>query len=851
MVFPYLFNIYSLVGKFERTIKIVTECSDFIDFSKEDIVGLIVQAQVIKQEYDPKLFANLSEYEKIKYEAFYHAQLKDFEKVYELLLPAIEGDYSNDKLLQLSLLSCLQELDRFDDYIYYYKRFMRDETDEVIWFNYIEYLHKKEQTEAVINEIRKIMKVVENVIIINELLQLLLKYNLTDELDEYFAKIDSGEYPVLEKNMSQIIFHKLMYYLKKVDYETFYEQYEKLNLNDLQPLDRCVLTVNYYICKGDISKCGESYFKLFKVSKNHNDMLKAVEFKINANEIPVAEYYIEYINPMELERPEYYYMYFAIILEERGKLKEAFEKLDEYKEYVQDDLESPYHQFYTRFNMSNGRTNEAVKYMVEYNIKNPNPSWFKTIKYSENESGDELLKKMEELVGEREDINQINHFFNLGFIGISVYKKLTGKKIDEMIYDNRYPFSKLHISNGDVNDAKQKSKELGTKLLVDVNTLIVLAKANGLNLLDAFDEIFISYDSITILKQKERDIIENISPKILEYIEKALHVKVIPVDVRLKFNGEKGKLLPEDTLNCIALSEELTIPFLNVEISIYREFRSNYVVDLNVLLLYLKNTRQDLHKDIAVVKMNLKRMKFEFISFDAVDIVTIYERDGFEGVKSFVAMGKSSNYSTFVQVYMQALVEIKKLSSKEEFEKIASYFIRFFDNYLGKTRYYLSNIARDYLMLSDEIEYVMNHCSLLTTLHLLTNAHICQLNASVFFKVYDVNEFRHRLNWIKESDKCNEMLSLRNESIKLLRDYQFGLASETLDFSKIKNIMSAFAQFIIQFLSTFGIDQKEFTASKKMIEKSLTYNTMDDINYIVVAFEELKKEQEKLNITEK
>jgi hypothetical protein len=272
-----------------------------------------------------------------------------------------------------------------------------------------------------------------------------------------------------------------------------------LNLDDLKPIDRWVLTVNYYTCKGDLSKCGESYFELFKESNNHMDLMRAVELKVNTNEIPVANFYLEKINPMELEKPEYYYMYSAIILKERGKLKDAFEKLDEYKEQVQDDLESPYHQFYSGFNMTNGRTNESVKYMVEYHKKNPNPTWFKTIQHSEDETGEELLTKMEELVGKRQDLTQLNRFFNLGLIGVSVYEKLTGKKIEEMVFDHRYPFTKLNICIGDVRNVIQRSKELSTKLLIDVNTLIVLAKVNGLILLDAFDEILISYDSISIL----------------------------------------------------------------------------------------------------------------------------------------------------------------------------------------------------------------------------------------------------------------------------------------------------------------------------------------------------------------
>lgn len=223
--FPYLFNIYSLEGKFDETMDIVNECYNYIDFNNENLVRLVVQAQVINKEYDSEIFAYLGKYDKIKYESFYYERCEDFKKAYQLVLQAIEGKYSDDKLLQLSLLNCLQGLDRFDDYLYYFKRFMQKETDEVLWLNYIEYLDKIRETETVISELKKIKHIANNPVVINKLLHLLVEYNLSEELDEYFTKVDSGEYPVIEDSMSQVIYQKLMHSLKNDDYDTFYEQY--------------------------------------------------------------------------------------------------------------------------------------------------------------------------------------------------------------------------------------------------------------------------------------------------------------------------------------------------------------------------------------------------------------------------------------------------------------------------------------------------------------------------------------------------------------------------------------------------------------------------------------------------
>lgn len=836
--FPYLFNIYSLTAKFERILNVVEECHDYIDYANEDIAIHIVQAQVINKIYDDDAFSHLGEYERIKYKAFYYERCEDFEKGIEIILPAIQDKYSDDKILQLSLLNCLKELDIYEDYIYYYKKFNKKGIDEVLWFNYIEYMDKKGDKDLVVSEIRKIKDFVKNAVIIYELLQLLLKYELTEELDEFFAKVDSGEYRIIDNNSSYVIYQELIHLLRKKDYNEFYRQYEALDLEKLRSVDRWILTINYYTFKGDLSNCGEAYFELFKINDNHDDLLKAVEMKVNANEIPEAIFYIEFMNPMKLEKPEYYYMYSAILLKEKGKLEDAFNKLDEYKEFIQGDLESPYHQFYTGFNMTNGRTDEAVKYMIEYHSKNPNPTWFKTIQQDPEASGEELLNKMEELVGGKRDLTQLNWFLKSGVIGISVYEHLTGTTIEQMLYDTRYPFSKLNICVGDIRSSVEAVKKITNKILVDVSTLIILAYSKGLHLLDSFDEVLISYDSISILKRKESDLIKNISPEILKYIEESLHIKEVPVDVSIKIKGNAAELLPEDTLNCMALSEKLRIPFLNVEISIYREFKLNYIIDLNVLFLYLKENNPEMQDSIAKVKKNLRTLKLDFISFNTDDIVSVFKIEGLEGIKPFIKMGENSDYITFVQVFIPALTKIKAIVSIKEFEEVASYFVQFFDKYLGKTKYYMSNIVRKYPKLKSDFEYIIQNCNILNLFDLQRKAYLSKYRSTLYFQSVDSEDYLYYHLLIQKTDIMNKMLEYRKESYKLLQGLEYADALESVDFQKIQKIMGAVAQFMIQFLSEFGKTEENLENSRNLIEKNLTLNTIEDINYIAKLFEE-------------
>lgn len=284
MALPYLFNIYSFTGEFGKIIDIYEDCMQYIDYKNVDVIKLIVQAQVINKVFDEEMFKYLDEYDYIKYKSIYLERCEDYKREYDLLVPAIEGKYSDDKLLQLLVLNCLFEQDNFEDYMYYYKKFSKNGVDEVHWLNYIEYLDKRSSEEDVINELKKIKHIISNAVIVNGYLRLILKYDLGDEIDEFFDNIDSGRYPVIDTEKSYLTFQRLMYQLKIGDYKKYYSLYEALDLENLKPIDRWVLTVNYYTFKGDLSNCAEAYFELYKVGDNTNDLLKAIELKINANE---------------------------------------------------------------------------------------------------------------------------------------------------------------------------------------------------------------------------------------------------------------------------------------------------------------------------------------------------------------------------------------------------------------------------------------------------------------------------------------------------------------------------------------------------------------------------------------
>lgn len=718
-----------------------------------------------------------------------------------MLLSTLENDYQDDKILQLSLLNALNEDNQFERYLHYYKKFTKDERDEVFWMNYIQFLDKRDEKDKAISEMKKLKKIAKNSLVLYDLLALYLKYNLTDELDKFFEKVDSGDFRIVGFQMPFVLYNKLMHLIKTEKYEDFFTEYETSKLEILSPINKAILDVNYYIFKGDLDKTAKAYFELFKISENHNDLLKAIELKLNSNSLYDAEMYLEHVNPMLLDIPELYYIFYAIILKEKGKLSDAFEKLHEIIDFVKDDLDSPFHQFYTAFCLNNGRTDDALKYMAEYYAKNPNPNWFKMIQHSEDETSEELMKKLESVVGGKRDTSQLNYFFNQGVIGISVYNKLLGTSIEEMLFYTHYPFTSVHIANGNVQKALSEADKIKDKIIVDTATLAILSEAKTLSLLDCFDEVLIPYNTIALIKQRETGILRSSSKNIMKYINSSMNIKQVPVEVGLKIKGNPSELLQEDTLDCIALSEKLEIPFLNTEVSIYREFKPNYTVDMNSFFLYLKANKPEKREKIAEAIGILRGFKTEFISFDADDICINYSLNGLEGVKPFLRMGKNADYKTFVSAYVSALLQLEQELTKEEFETLASEFIKFIDAYIGKTRYYMSSIISNYPEVKNDFEKLIKRCSV---------KEILSVNRTYRINIFNIQAY-----------------------LDILDSY---------DFTKIIDITSSFVGFVIQFLAGFGKNSNEFEYYIRILKENLRINSDADIDYIVAMFSAHLKE---------
>lgn len=802
MGFTFWFNTLTLTNNFSKILLIYDETKEYITKSMVEAIKYIAEAEAAFGILDNNLLENMDEYDKVKYKALYLHRTKDYEQEIDLLTPVIEGRYRDDKLFQFSYLNALKETNQFERYMEYYKRFSGHQ-DDLMRMNYIQFLMQLGKKDQVLTEIEKLKTMVQNPLVLYDMLVIYLEYKLKKELDDYFIKVDNGEYKIIEFQKPFVFYNKMIHLLNIKKYEEYFKLYEDTNLSFLNDTQKAVLKINYYTFKGNYDEMATSLYELFQLTGNHNDLMQAVQITLDINKYYEAEFYLKLVNPEKIEKPEFYYMFKAIILKENGKIDEALDVLNETTQVVDIDLESPFHQFYTAFNMNNGRTDDAVRYMSEYYIKNPNPSWFKVIQHSLNDTGEEIIKKLEAAVGGKRDLSQINSFFNKGIIGLSAYNYITGIAIENILYSTQYPYTKVHISKGSISKTMSDAESFDNKLLIDATTLTILSEVNALNLLDVFEEVLTPYSTLQMLKQRKSGIFRNNLNPVLEYIKNSPHVKNVPVEEGQKIKGNSVMLIPEDILDCISLSENLSVPFLNTEVAVNIEFNSNNIVDMNSLFFYLKKTKPEVREQIAEVIAKLRKLNFEFLSFDANDMFIVYSRSGIEGIKPFLKMGIDADYNSFNPAYIEFLAKVKNEKKTEEFQLCAREIISFMDKYFGKTRYYMYCIICNHPAVEESFERLIKKPSV---------KEIFSINTT-----YNINA-RTALDYLE-----------------IIDSYYY---------QKILSISVAFVGCIIQFIALVKDNEAEKQKYIDFIKQNICVNDGEDIDYILHFVNRLLEERQ-------
>jgi len=691
LMFPYYFGILILFSEHDKIAEIYNQYKENLELKNENVIGFIVESQIKNKELDEQLLEKLSNQLFFSYKSLYHEVKGEFQEAIEILEQGI-AQFPEDKRLQLALLNSLKNNNNKDKYLYYYKKFNPNETDDGLIMNYIIFLKDNNKDSEMIKKSKALLDKTNNPTVLDNLFELFLRHNKIDLLMKIYYKIRKNKANFVMKKFDKIQYQLMMYFLEHKLHSQYLKEYPKLSFKYLENEKQLLIDLNYFIIEGKYKKASEKYYKLFTITNNYEYLLRLVELLFKSNSYHEVEFYLEQINPMELAEPEMFYICYARYYELIEDIDKGFKKLDEIKDSAFKNKDSSYHKFYFGYCLRNHRFGQAFRYYSEYKEINPEVDWVDEIHHGENEGIDELVNKINKISGGEQNFNKIDRMLNQRLVGVSVYSIITNRDLEYMFFNKNYPFNKLNISISGIKEDLKKY-EISDSLIVDADTLYLLYRIDVFEILELFDNVYIPQETFGKMRNNNAINQNRYMKELIHKLEKDIRFKALGVS-KANEDYEKYKEMYEENISqCLIMSDIKSIPFLSSEITLKMYFEDKKIIDINNLVAHLRT------KDIEEEKISdwiyrIKKHKLEFISFKACDIYNSFNKYGNSGIEPHLRMSSISNYSSFIEVYISFLLKVGQELGVDKFNEIAGIVIKYLDKYTGKTRYYLSEIKR-------------------------------------------------------------------------------------------------------------------------------------------------------------
>lgn len=312
---------------------------------------------------------------------------------------------------------------------------------------------------------------------------------------------------------------------------------------------------------------------------------------------------------------------------------------------------------------------EAIGEVVEYQKTHPVVvNWIKTFSISE-ENGDvvDCLKKaVKEFNPDHdsyeENEREIAKFYKQGILPFNaIHERYHGDlgRLFTFATDN-----KINIALGDNKTLLADINSIGTSIVIDALTLIVLAKHNCLDVLTNLDNVFINYRTSTMLQQAYISEGSLLSENILSWLQKSKNI-VYEADGFVE-EDNITQLFSHSFVSCCNIAVKNSVPFLYCDV-IARKFQS--VPGLNFFpQVTFVSIPAICNKMFATEPERLSDALYSFlqdctfVSFRAETILCQIRKQNYVITKEYMApfmfCDTACDMSSFARVYLGAIRQL-------------------------------------------------------------------------------------------------------------------------------------------------------------------------------------------------
>lgn len=688
-------NLLSLIGEVNIAINNLEKLS-FVDKDTE-LESMENRLRYLYYRDSSFKSESLNEMDILLKDAFNSLEEENYDSIIYKIEPQCWSKYKKETRLHCILLECYLGKNETDKFINHIKRLedLGIESNLIIKIKSKYYLQNKEYSKAeelLLDSIEK-YKDPESYYWILKLYYQLNDFEKFRGFIEKIFKYDTFVLEVMYKEVYSIYFEFLFQNNLCMEAKELLEKCDE----DLFGTENYIIaSINVHKEIGSPFSVAQELERLYIITNNHKDIFNAACEYFRCNELERCKRILLNLEARTVNEIEKVYVMLSNVAILEGKLDESYSYAEKAKEAVSYLPKSEVHSFFVNRSLRCNQQDKGVTYMTNFMEEYPKvDDWVKSIKaIEEDDNGNEVpTKEFREIMSAQiQNFNNMIELLKNGQIGIVSLSKYRGQFINEIFKWRDIYTIPININSGDVQELQKEIENEYKTIVIDAIGLYILADIDELDILNNFNEVYITYSTLEYLNNmllssedvKLRNVSMYISSKFSIKV-KAVNYKYYDfIDVKIADHIDSyilDSIVYARINNITYCYGDAIISLLTKEI----DCRSIGIVGL------VKKFNNPYTSEILI---KLKENKYKFINFGYSDIYNYAKKYDFKDcdrIKCFFDIPKNADISSFI---LQYIVFIYAIYYKQR--KSFNYFLQIYldsINKLYKKSYYYIDIS--------------------------------------------------------------------------------------------------------------------------------------------------------------
>lgn len=773
----FYFRCLILANNFKKVNSIFEEMKEYCPSERTELYRIKALSEVMEGNISPETLKELSDEDKewVKYVDLMNTG-KSATVIKELEL-VIWNKHKEEERYHGMLLHAYLENDELKKFVKHFKEYKKVgkifETVNLIEGLYYEKIGDLETAEKIIKDIA-----LDNsdYLLYSELIMFYERNALNDQLEVLYDDLFANKRHIIEPRIDKFYYKCFLFLFRTKRIVRALELFNTVTPGDLGELNYKKISAEIKFLIGDYINSAIEYESLYKETKDLEDAFSSLIAYLAYNYIEKAEEMAKLLIERDYPKKTTLYSVYSNIEILKGDIEKAYEYAKEAKEIDRDRPESHAHPFYIQRSIRCNK-DEGKAYIYEYAYKYPeHKEWLKGYKTLEvDEGGNEKLSQeiIDILESMKKQFNEYVNAYKNCSIGITTLAKIYGQTLPEILSWRYWYGIKVCITTGDINEVNEEVSNFGKRIVIDAFGFYILAEIGYLSILKQFETVYVTYSTIASLQQT---LINNENSKVrevLSFIDESINIEAVNPDYKLckELREKVETVFEKNQVDSVVYSHTMGIPYIYSDPFVkghLSEYSSKF---LNFVAFFRASVINGIidREALSDIVLKLKRNKYDFINFDALDIYNTALYADFEitdDIKLFFTLEKGNDFPSFIGVYARFLNMLYNHIDKQKFDKFFDLYVTIFNKYLTKRRYYLYVIERFFGDEFGEVIKTLEYRALLSALNLgsdLSEALINSpdLNRAIYITLFCQGALRFILHMFIDNSEDYEYYSKR------------------------------------------------------------------------------------------